>query len=129
VCQAVDLVMVSIKHPLSPRKVSNVNEADLAANLKILAGLSIPVWLRYVLIPGLTDAPEALTALGKLACSLPSLKKIQILPFNHLAEEKWRVLGKQNPLFCGTASVPVVTEAQIRKAEETVKSVCPEKDN
>ena len=52
VCRSVDLVMVSIKHPLNPAKVANVNEEGVVRNLQALAGLNVPVWLRYVLVPG-----------------------------------------------------------------------------
>jgi pyruvate formate lyase activating enzyme len=121
VCKAVDLVMFSIKPKFNRPGLSYVNESEMERNLECLSRLEVPVWLRYVLIPGKTDSRELLVDLGKRARGIPSLHKIQILPFNHLAGEKWRLLGKSNPLFEGP--IRSLTEEEIRKAEDLVGSV------
>ena len=88
------------------------------ANWRNLARLSVPVWLRYVLITGRTDQPEALRALGELAKEQPNLERVEILPYNSLAENKWAKLGWRFPLHEGAD--PKVTEEQIRQAEMLV---------
>jgi pyruvate formate lyase activating enzyme len=124
VCKAVDLVMFSIKPVFDRPGISYINESEMGENLECLARLGVPVWLRYVLIPDKTDSHELLVDLGIRARALPNLKKIQILPFNHLAGEKWRMLGKSNPLFEG--SIRSLSEEELRKAEELVKSIAGE---
>lgn len=121
IVSATDLVMFSVKHPLAPEKVSQCELGQVAANWESLAGLFIPVWLRYVLIPGWTDEPEALDALARLARMAPNLEKIEILPFNRLAGDKWAKLGWENPLF--RKGFPMVTEDQIQKALDTIRSL------
>lgn len=119
VAAAADLIMFSIKHPLTPEKVVQCNYEPMITNWRALATLSVPVILRYVLIPGWTDQLEALQTLKELASGQPHLKRIEILPFNDLAIDKWHMLQRKSPLFDGTT--PVVSEEQIRKAEEILR--------
>lgn len=113
-----DLVMFSIKHALDPKLVAHGETEEGLANWRRLAELSVPVWLRYVLVKGLTDQPEALKALGKLANEQPNLERVEILPYNSLAENKWVKLGWKYSLHNGED--PRVTEDDIRRAEALV---------
>ncbi len=110
-----NLVMLSIKHPQKPENLSQLKLPDLQAKLKILAALPVPVWLRYVLIPGWSDNQEELLALKKLATGLPNLEKIQLLPFNSLATTAWEKLGQKNSLLNEDLKV---SEADLRHAEK-----------
>lgn len=117
--QTVDLVMFSIKHPLHPEALSNLNPDSVLANWQLLATLKTPVWLRYVLIKGWTDPPAALTALGRLAKDLSTLEKIEIFPYNSLAESDWQKLRWENPLF--REGNITVTEDEVRQAEDFIR--------
>lgn len=119
VAEASDLVILSVKHPLTPEKVIHCDPKILSNNRKALASLSVPVILRYVLIPGWTDEPEALKAVGNLAKTQPNLLRVEVLPFNNLASDKWAKLGRLSPVFTGNAFN--VSEAQIRQAEEIIR--------
>jgi pyruvate-formate lyase-activating enzyme len=68
------------------------------------------------LISGWTDEPEALKALGELAAENPNLERLEILPYNSLAENKWTKLGWDSPILSG--GKPGVTEEQIKLAEK-----------
>ncbi len=114
-----DLVILSIKHPLNPGKIIRCPAGQLLENRQALAFLPVPVILRYVLIPDLTDGQEALEALGTLAKTQPNLIRVEILPFNSLAEQKWAKLGWDNPLF--TTVRPKVSESRIREVEELIQ--------
>jgi pyruvate formate lyase activating enzyme len=115
VTQTADLVMFSIKHPVDPTALARVHREQVEQNWLSLADTGKPVWLRYVLIPGWTDQPEALQALKEWAAKLPNLAKIEILPYNGLAKDKWDQLGWTSPLFYETNLTP--SEAAIRQAE------------
>ncbi len=117
---AANLVMFSIKHPLNPEKIIKGNYREIPANWMALAEIPKPVVARYVLIPGWTDGPEALTALVALAKMQPRLERIEILPFNGLAAPKWAQLGWKSPLFNGVTAQ--VTEEQIRRAEQFIQN-------
>ncbi len=115
---AVDLVMFSIKQPLHPERVIRYDYAKILENWHRLSRMSVTVWLRYVLITGWTDEPEALKALGQLAKENPNLERLEILPYNSLAENKWAKLGWDNLIQSGPK--PGVTEEQLKRAEELV---------
>jgi len=124
ICDAADLVIFSIKHPLMPEKLApGADLRGITANLGKVAASKIRLWLRYVLIPGWTDSPECLKQLGGIAQELPNLDKLEILPFNNLAAEKWVQLGKNSPIFNG--SLHAVSEEQIGRAEEWLVALYP----
>ncbi len=116
---AADLVIFSIKHPLAPQGLApHCDPQAIRANWRTLARLKIPVWLRYVLIPGWSDQPRALQALGALAREQPNLERLEVLPFNNLAADKWLKAGRTSPLF---SEPPIrVTEEQIVTAEQLI---------
>jgi pyruvate formate lyase activating enzyme len=60
---------------------------------KQLAARQIPVWIRHVLVPGLTDDPEGLRQLGAFIRDMGNVEKVEILPFHKMGEYKWQQLG------------------------------------
>jgi pyruvate formate lyase activating enzyme len=58
-----------------------------------LAGLARPLWVRFVLVPGLTDDPEQIARLADFCAELGSLERVEVLPFHQLGREKWQKLG------------------------------------
>jgi len=57
-----------------------------------LASRHRPVWLRYVLVPGLTDNPSEIAQLAKFAAALGNVERVDILPFHQLGQFKWKEL-------------------------------------
>lgn len=112
--------MFSIKHPLNPELLSRLDAERILDKWQRLATLQRPVWLRYVLVKGWTDQPETLSSLGRLAAKLPTLEKIEIFPYNSLAESNWQSLCWDSPLF--HPAPPPVTEEDVRQAEQLVQS-------
>jgi pyruvate formate lyase activating enzyme len=51
------------------------------------------MWVRYVLVPGLTDVPEEMEQLATFAASLGVVERVEILPFHQLGKYKWERLG------------------------------------
>jgi len=47
------------------------------------------MWLRYVLVPGLTDIPEEMQALAEFGASLGVVEQVEILPFHQMGKYKW----------------------------------------
>lgn len=118
VVKEADLVMFSIKHPVTPEKLSDCDFQQVLTNWRVLGTIPVKVWLRYVLIPGWTDQPETIEALKTLALELPNLEKVEVLPFNSLAGDKWVKLGRLNRFLESIKTR--VTEKQIRQAEELI---------
>ncbi len=90
-----DLVLLDIKsyNPLVFKDVTGVAIDSTLAFAKHLAERNIPVWIRYVLVPNLTDDPEDIEALAKFLTTLRNVERIDILPFHKMGEYKWEQLG------------------------------------
>mgnify|MGYP003941286235 FL=1 len=50
------------------------------------------MWVRFVLVPGLTDGEENVDAVARYAATLSSLERLEILPFHQMGREKWHAL-------------------------------------
>ena len=72
------------------------------------------MWIRRVLVPGLTDDEDELANLKKFIDSLDTVDKVEILPYHTLGLFKWQNLGIDYPVD----GVPVPTAEQVEKAEK-----------
>ncbi|MFF4113213.1 pyruvate formate-lyase-activating protein [Streptomyces sp. NPDC001714] len=60
--------------------------------------LGVPMWIRYVLVPGWTDAPEPVDGLARFVAGLDSVDRVDVLPFHRLGATKYADLGIPFPL-------------------------------
>lgn len=96
-----DLVLLDIKN-FDPTVYNKVTGVDLAPTLKFLEytkEIGINTWVRYVLVPGLTDNIESIKALAEHLKSYTNVSKIELLPFHKMGEYKWKELGFEYKLF------------------------------
>jgi pyruvate formate lyase activating enzyme len=92
----IDLVILDMKAftPEQHERVTGIKDnSDVLAFARRLAELKRPMWLRYVLVPGLTDVPEEMEQMAKFAASLGVVERVEILPFHQLGEYKWERLS------------------------------------
>ena len=114
-----DLVLLDIKHINSEKckdlvGVPNKLELDFA---KYLSDNNIDIWIRQVLVPGLTDDEEDLIALRDFINSLKTVQKVEILPYHDLGKTKWEKLGLHYPL----ENVRVATDEDVKRAKSILK--------
>lgn len=89
-----DLVLLDIKH-IDDKKCkelvgfSNKKELEFA---KYLSDEGIKIWIRQVLIPGITDDEKDLQELRKFIESLKTVEKVEILPYHNMGKFKWENL-------------------------------------
>jgi pyruvate formate lyase activating enzyme len=95
VLEVTDLVLLDIKSidVDTFRQVTNTSLAPPLAFARYLVDIDKPVWVRHVLVPGLTDNPEHLEKLAQFVGMLPNVEKVELLPFHKMGEFKWRELG------------------------------------
>ncbi len=95
-----DLVLLDIKHPCDSghKLITGVGREKPAAFAKLLSDRSIPVWIRYVLVPGHTDSQSDLKATAAFIKSLSNVQKVEVLPYHSMGAYKWRELGLPYPL-------------------------------
>ena len=90
-----DLVLLDLKE-INPKQhivVTRQPNTNILAFARYLSDKGVPVWIRHVLVPGLTDFDEDLIELGKFVETLKNVDKFEILPYHTLGEFKWRELG------------------------------------
>jgi pyruvate formate lyase activating enzyme len=93
--QACDLVMLGLKalDPDLHRRITGMDNAPVLAFARRLAALRRPLWLRYVLVPGLTDRVDDLKRIAEFAAGLGNVEDVELLPFHQLGRFKWERLG------------------------------------
>jgi pyruvate formate lyase activating enzyme len=111
-----DLVLLDIKSwdPLAHRRVTGVEVSPTLAFARRLARLGRPMWVRFVLVPGLTDEPANIAGLADFVAGLSNVQRVEVLPFHQMGRAKWERLGAPYPL----ASTPEATASDTLRAAE-----------
>jgi pyruvate formate lyase activating enzyme len=95
-----DLVLLDIKawDEERHRQLTGMDLAPVLEFARRLAERRRPVWLRYVLVPGWNDLPEAIAPLARFAAGLGNVERVDVLPFHQMGAFKWKPLGMEYPL-------------------------------
>jgi pyruvate formate lyase activating enzyme len=90
----VDLVMLDMKTWSAERHVAltGMDNAPTLEFARRLAELRRPMWLRYVLVPGLTDDAGDVAHLARFAATLGNVERVDVLPFHQMGKYKWEKL-------------------------------------
>ena len=111
-----DLFLLDIKH-IDPQKCKELvgvsNEKELAF-AKYLSDINKPMWIRQVLIPGITDNEDDLLKLKDFINSLKTVERVEILPYHTMGKFKWSKLGAIYEL----ENIPDATQEDINKAKK-----------
>src|ERR1700761_2526064 len=109
-----DLVLLDIKHS-DPAQYRRLTGQDLQPTLDFahrLTRLGKPMWIRYVLVPGWTDAPADILRLADFIATLgTAVDRVEVLPFHQLGAHKWQALGLHYQLNDTQAATPADTAA------------------
>lgn len=92
---SIDLVMLGIK-AWGDERHRHLTGREHGPTLDFgrrLAALKRPAWIRFVLVPGLTDDPADLASIARFAASLGIVERVEVLPFHQLGRYKWEQLG------------------------------------
>jgi len=90
-----DLVMLDIKHinPTEHIKLTQQPNDGILAFAKYLDTKNIDIWIRHVVVPGITDDPKYLRELGLFIGQLKNLKALDVLPYHDMGKVKYEQLG------------------------------------
>lgn len=113
--KATDTVLLDLKHFDSERHKwltghDNDNILDCA---RCLSELGVPVWIRHVLVPGITDDEEHLRRMRSFIDTLDNVERVEVLPYHTLGVYKWEQLGLRYTL----GDVPTPSDEQKKRAE------------
>lgn len=107
-----DLVLLDIKafQIATYRKLTGGELAPTLSFATRLDRLGIPVWIRYVLVPGWTDDPAAVDGLARFVAGLGNVDRVDVLPFHKLGASKYEALDIPFPLRDNPVPEPALTE-------------------
>ena len=111
----IDLVMLGIKTWDDERHIRLTGRSveKTLAFARRLAALKKPMWVRFVLVPGLTDDPDDIAHIAQFAASLGNVERVEVLPFHQMGRFKWEKIG-----------IPYALEAVEAPGPEAVERAC-----
>ncbi len=120
VLEYVDLVLLDIKSfdPDTYKKVTSVDIEPTLNLAKYLSEINKPTWIRFVLVPGLTDDPQNIQGLADFIATLKNVEKVEFLPFHKMGEYKWQQLGFEYLL----KDTPTPSAEQMQQALDIFRS-------
>jgi pyruvate formate lyase activating enzyme len=92
--EVISLVLLDIKtwDPERHRHLTGMDVAPTLAFAQRLAARKRPVWLRFVLVPGLTDDPDDVAHIAQFTARLGNVERVDVLPFHQMGRYKWKEL-------------------------------------
>ncbi|MBQ2676289.1 MAG: pyruvate formate lyase-activating protein [Clostridia bacterium] len=111
-----DLILLDIKaiDPELCKDITGMDNANALETLEFCDEQNKPVWIRYVMVPGLTLEEEQLEKTAKYLRGYSCIERVELLPFHKMGEYKWEQLNREYTL----KDTPVPTPEQIAKAVE-----------
>jgi pyruvate formate lyase activating enzyme len=95
-----DLLLVDIKHIDNEEhiKLTGKPNENIKDCLQYLSEIGKPIWIRHVLVPGITDNDEYLQKTRELLDTLTNVQRVDVLPYHSLGQFKWEELGMKYQL-------------------------------
>lgn len=114
-----DLVLLDIKQfdPGRHRLLTGHSNAQTLRTAAWLEEHGKPFWLRYVLVPGYSDAEADIRALGEKLSAYTRLQRVELLPYHTLGVHKYEAMGLEYPL----RHVRENTHEQLQRAEALLR--------
>ena len=103
--QSTSLVILDLKEidPEKHRQLTGRDNANILAMARHISDLGVPLWIRHVLVPGLTDDEEGLRRTADFIRSLKTVQRVEVLPYHTLAEAEHPLPpARRSSAHCGT---------------------------
>ena len=90
----IDLVLLDLKcwNPELHRRLTGMENGPVLDFARRLAACNTPIWLRYVLVPGLTDDADDIAQIARFCAGLGNVQRVDVLPFHQMGRFKWKEL-------------------------------------
>jgi pyruvate formate lyase activating enzyme len=112
-----DLVLLDIKSS-NPETYRAVTGRDLAPTLRFaerLASVGKPVWVRFTLVPGLTDDPANVDGIARFVAPMKNVEWVEVQPFHQLGAFKWDAMELEYKLARTAPPTPDLVERVIEQ--------------
>lgn len=115
-CSLTDLFLLDIKHPdsLHHRQLTGKPNENIIAFARYLAAKKKDVWIRHVVVPGITDKVNVWKDIGFLMATLPNVKGLEVLPYHTMGENKYEQMDMPYVLM-GIPSLDASVAKEARK--------------
>lgn len=113
-----DLIMLDIKHidDEKHRVLTSHSNKNILEFVKYLDAKKIPLWVRHVVVPTITDDPVYWEKLGRFMATVSNIKALDVLPYHTMGVKKYQELGIEYPLD----GIPARDKELARKAKEVI---------
>lgn len=117
--QVTDLVMLDVKHieDMAHQELTGHSNEIILAFARYLDEIKKPVWIRHVVVPGITFVEAELKQFGEFLKTLSNVEKLEVLPYHTLGENKYENLGVNYPL----KGVPQLSKDEAKEAERIIR--------
>lgn len=112
----VDLILFDVKH-YNPKEYSEITGREVKESLKFLEiaqKMNVKMWIRHVVMPGVTDTVEDMQNLADLIKELKNIEKIELLPYHLLGTNKYEILNMKYKL----EGMPAMDKAKAKELEK-----------
>lgn len=95
-----NLVMLDIKHidNNEHKKLTGHGNENILKFAEFISENGVPLWIRHVVVPNITDNPKYLYKLGKFLSKLKTLNALDVLPYHTMGKAKYQQMGLTYPL-------------------------------
>lgn len=116
--EVTDLVMLDIKHidPDKHKELTGQPNDGILAFAKYLDEKQVPMWIRHVIVPGLTDEDSYLFELGYFIGQFKNLKALDALPYHTMGKPKYEKLGLEYKL----KDVPAMNQNELLVKKQVI---------
>ncbi|MEG0291392.1 MAG: pyruvate formate-lyase-activating protein [Anaerovoracaceae bacterium] len=96
----VDLIIYDIKHfdEEGYKYITKRNNSETLNFLETATKMNIPMWVRHVVVPGITDSEEHIAKLSEYVKTLSNVVKVELLPYHLLGKNKYEAMDMKYPL-------------------------------
>jgi pyruvate formate lyase activating enzyme len=117
-----DLILLDLKHINRKKHIqlTGMPNDHILEFAQFLSEKNVPVWIRHVLIPSITDDKGDLEEMGEFISNLRNVQKIEVLPYHKLGVYKWDALGLEYPL----KEIEPPSDAQVENALHMLSEKC-----
>ena len=111
-----DLVILDLKEMDNDthKDLIGVDNAKILKFAEHISNSGVPMWIRHVLVPTITDKEEHLLKLKEFVSTLKNVEKVEVLGYHTLGSEKWEMIGDKFML----EGIPEASTDDVKKAEQ-----------
>ena len=111
-----DLVILDLKEMDNDthKDLIGVDNAKILKFAEHISNSGVPMWIRHVLVPTITDKEEHLIKLKEYVSTLKNVEKVEVLGYHTLGSEKWEMIGDKFML----EGIPEASGEDVKKAEQ-----------